>query len=167
MLKVKKPIGLIRYGSQRVLETHEKTRLLRPRVVIYPVLLAVLLGALVALGSSRPRADVTVLRGIGAPFTLQGDTVTGELRVKIANRTHEKARYRIELVGAPSVRLIAPENPLDVAPGAQRTTAMFAVAARDAFRAGRREITVRISDESGMRQDVPYRLLGPTTETAP
>ena len=43
---------------------------------------------------------------------------------------------------------------------------MFAVAPRDAFRAGLREITVRVSDDSGMRQDVPYRLLGPTTETA-
>jgi cytochrome c oxidase accessory protein FixG len=167
MLKVKKPVGLIRYGSQLALETRQKARLLRPRVVIYPVLLAVLLGALVALGSSRPRADVTVLRGIGAPFTVQGDTVTGELRVKVANRTNEQARYRIELVGAPSVRLIAPENPLDVAGHSQRTTAMFAVAPRDAFRAGRREITVRVSDGHGMRQDLPYRLLGPTTEPLP
>lgn len=167
MLKVKKPAGLIRYGSQLALESREKARLLRPRVVIYPVLLAVLLGALVAFGSSRPRADVTVLRGIGAPFTVAGDVVTGELRVKVANRTNENERYRIELRGAPSVRLIAPENPLEVAASAQRTTAMFAVAPRDAFRAGRREITVVVSDGHGMRQDLPYRLLGPTTETAP
>ena len=167
MLKVKKPVGLIRYGSQLTLETREKTRLLRPRVVIYPVLLAALLVALVALGSSRPQAEITVLRGIGAPFTVQGDTITGELRVKVSNRTNQNARYRIELVGTPAVRLIAPENPLDVGPRAQRTTAMFAVAPRDAFHAGRREITVRVSDGHGMRQDVPYRLLGPITETAP
>ena len=167
MLKVNKPAGLIRYGSQRALENHEKTRLFRPRVVIYPVLLAVLLGALVALGSSRPRADVTVLRGIGAPFTLDGDSVTGELRVKVANRTNASARYRIELVGAPSVHLIAPENPLEVAAGSQRTTAMFTVAPRAAFSAGRCELSVRVSDGHGMRQDLPYRLLGPTTETAP
>src|SRR5690242_3744534 len=48
MTKIKKPLGLIRYGSQIALETHEKSRILRPRVVVYPVLLAVLLGALVA-----------------------------------------------------------------------------------------------------------------------
>src|SRR4051812_12971511 len=46
MAKIKKPRGLIRYGAQTTLETQRPTRILRPRVVIYPVLLAVLLGAL-------------------------------------------------------------------------------------------------------------------------
>jgi cytochrome c oxidase accessory protein FixG len=167
MLKVKKPLGLIRYGSQTTLETQKATKVLRPRVVIYPVMLVALLAALVAMGAKRRDAEVTVLRGIGAPFALDGERVTGELRIKVQNRTDHGARYRLELVGAPNVRLIAPENPLDVASGAQRTTAVFAVAPRSEFVGGRREIVVRVSDAQGFSVNVPYRLLGPTEETQP
>jgi cytochrome c oxidase accessory protein FixG len=167
MQKIKKPVGLIRYGSQATLEKHAKSRVLRPRVVIYPILLGVLLAALVALGATRKPAEVTVLRGIGAPFTLAGDTVTGELRIKVQNRSGAEASYRLELASDPMVKLIAPENPLDVAAGAMRTTAVFAVAPRSAFQFGRREVTVRVSDGKGFSIDVPYRLVGPEQENMP
>jgi hypothetical protein len=65
------------------------------------------------------------------------------------------------------VKLIAPENPLDVQAGAQRTTAVFIVAERASFPAGRRDIKVRISDEHGFMTEVPYRLVGPTPEASP
>jgi cytochrome c oxidase accessory protein FixG len=167
MLKVKKPLGLIRYGSQKTLETQQKTRILRPRVVIYPLVLGALLVALVVLGGTRRDAEVTVLRGIGAPFSLAAEQVTGELRVKVQNRSGASEQYRIELLGAPGARLIAPENPLDVAAGAQRTTAVFVVAPRTDFSTGRRDVVVRVSDRQGHDYDVPYRLLGPAEETKP
>ncbi len=167
MFKVKKPPGLIRYGSQTTLETQRKTRILRPRVVIYPLVLGVLLVALVVFGGARHDAEVTVLRGIGAPFSLDHEQVTGELRVKVQNRSGEAEQYRIELLGAPQARLIAPENPLDVAAGSQRTTAVFVTAPRNEFVAGQRAVVVRVSDRQGHVYDVPYRLLGPTEETKP
>jgi cytochrome c oxidase accessory protein FixG len=163
MDKIKKPRGLIRYGSQAALETREKTRVLRPRVIIYPVLLGALLTALIAFGSVRAPAEVTVLRGIAAPFTLQGDDVTSELRVKVQNRTNQAARYHLQIIASPPIRLIAPENPLDVAASGQRTTAVFTVSPRASFPSGQRKITVRIASEDGFSVDVPYRLLGPKT----
>jgi cytochrome c oxidase accessory protein FixG len=167
MSKIKKPLGLIRYGSQATLETQRKTRILRPRVLVYPVLLAVLLAALVAVGATPRLAEVTVLRGIGAPFTTNGELVTGELRVKVQNRGARAASYRIEIVTTPPVRLIAPENPLDVPAGGQRTTTLFVVAPRHSFSAGRREIAVRVSDGKDISLDAPYRLLGPSAEARP
>ncbi|HEY3500316.1 MAG TPA: cytochrome c oxidase accessory protein CcoG, partial [Polyangiaceae bacterium] len=167
MTKIKKPVGLIRYGSQATLETRAATRVLRPRVIAYPILLAVLLGALVLFAATKPVAEVTVLRGIGAPFTQRGDLVTGELRVKVQNRSERAEQYRIELVAAPHVELIAPENPLEVAAGAQRTTAVFAVAPRASFSAGRREIRVRVASPHGFSVEVPYRLLGPSVGSSP
>jgi cytochrome c oxidase accessory protein FixG len=167
MDKIDKPRGLIRYGSQTALESRGKTRTLRARVVIYPVLLGVLLGALVALGSTREAAEITVLRGIGAPFTLSGKSVTSELRIKVRNRSAEPERYRLAIVATPPIELIAPENPLEVAAGAQRTTAVFAVAEQSSFSAGRREIKVRVSGEHGFMTEAPYRLLGPTTGATP
>jgi len=166
MPKIGKPLGLIRYGSQTALETHGRSRVLRPRVAVYAVFLAGLLAALVAFGSNRASAEVTVLRGIGAPFVVDGARVTGELRIKVQQRAKEARSYRIELVAPGPVTLIAPENPLVIAAGAQRTTAVFAVAPRSAFHAGRREITVRISDGRDFTIDVPYRLLGPAEESS-
>jgi cytochrome c oxidase accessory protein FixG len=167
MTKIKKPLGLIRYGSQTTLETQKKTRILRPRVLVYPVLLAILLAGLVATGATPTQVEVTVLRGIGAPFTTDGELVTGELRVKVHNRGSQAHSYRLEVVASPPVRLIAPENPLDVAAGAQRTTAVFVVAPRHSFVAGRREIAVRVSDGKGFSLDAPYRLLGPSAGARP
>ena len=166
MPKIGKPLGLIRYGSQTALETHQRSRVLRPRVVIYAVLLTGLLTTLVVLGANRAPAEVTVLRGIGAPFVAEGERVTGELRIKVQERRGEPKSFRIELVDPGPVTLIAPENPLEVAGSAQRTTAVFAVAPRSAFHAGRREITVRVSDGHGFSVDVPYRLLGPAEESS-
>jgi cytochrome c oxidase accessory protein FixG len=167
MTKIDKPLGLIRYGSQSALESRRPARMLRPRVVVYSALLGVMLSALVAFGASEKEAEVTVLRGGGAPFALRGELVTGELRVKVQNRTNGAQRYRIELLASPAVQLIAPENPLDVAAGAQRTTTIFAVAPQGSFAAGRRELEVRVSSERGFSVSVPYRLLGPAPGATP
>lgn len=161
MAKIKKPLGLIRYGSQATLETHEKSRILRPRLAVYSALLAVLLGALVTFGAERRETEVTVLRGTGAPFTATGELVTGALRVRVRNRAERAARYRLSVPNAPDVKLIAPENPFEVAVGSARTTAFFAVAPKRAFVGGSLPIVVRVTDEHGASVDTPYRLLGP------
>ncbi len=162
MTKIEKPLGLIRYGSQATLESHAPPKLVRPRVVIYPILLAALLAALAVLGADRKNAEITVLRGIGAPFTTDGELVTGELRVKVQNRSDTSERYTLSIVATPPVRLVAPENPLDVAAFAQRTTAVFVVAERSSFLGGGRAVTVHVTDSRGLAIDVPYRLVGPS-----
>ncbi len=167
MDRIHKPRGLIRYGSQDTLERHEAAKVLRPRVVLYPLLLAALLAALFAMGSKRAEAEITVLRGIGAPFVVEGERVTGELRIKIRNRGAQDERYRLSIAATPPVELIAPENPLDVRAGAQRTTAVFVVAERASFSAGHREIRVRVADQHGFSAEIPYRLLGPTAGVSP
>ena len=81
-------------------------RMLRPRVVIYPLLLAVVWGALAYALLHRAPADVTVLRGIGSPFTVTpSGMVMNQIRVKIVNRDAVDRRYQVELVepaGAPA-----------------------------------------------------------------
>jgi cytochrome c oxidase accessory protein FixG len=161
MAKIQKPLGLIRYGSQNALETKTATKLWRPRVIVYPVLLALLLGALLALGSNRDSAEITVLRGLGAPFVVRGEQVTSELRIKVRNRSSAAERYLIEVEGSASLELVAPESPLPVAAGAQRTTTVFVVAKAGSFRGGIQDITVVVSDGRGLRARTPYRLLGP------
>jgi cytochrome c oxidase accessory protein FixG len=161
MGKIDKPLGLIRYGSQSALEAKTATKLWRPRVIVYPVLLTALLAALIALGSSREGAEITVLRGLGAPFVQSGERVTSELRIKVRNRKGAAERYLIQVEGPARLELVAPESPLPVAAGAQRTTTVFVIADASSFPNGVQNITVVVSDGSGLRVRTPYRLLGP------
>jgi cytochrome c oxidase accessory protein FixG len=163
MLKFKRPVGLIRHASQRQLEGAQASlRPHRPRLIIYPTLLALLLGALVffARGASQP--EVTLLRGIGAPFELRGDRVHNQIRIKIQNRSEEDASYRIELLDLPEAQLIAPENPLRVAKGERASTSVFVVIPMAVLRSGSRDVRFGISDENGLSLQLSYRLLGPS-----
>jgi cytochrome c oxidase accessory protein FixG len=163
MARIGKPPGLIRYGSQESLETRKESSLLRARVVLYPVLLVGFVGALLYAGSSIGTADVTILRGIGAPFVERGATVQNQIRVKVENRTEHGQSYRIELVGPAVLQLIAPENPLAVEAGTHQTTTVFVMAPLDAFHDGVCPVRFRVSDGAGFSRELPYKLLGPSS----
>ena len=159
MDRIRKPRGLIRYSSQATLESGLRTRLLRPRVVIYGVLLAGLLAALVLLGGRQPGAEVTVLRGLGAPFSLSGDDVVNQLRLKAVNRGEAKISLGVQLVDFPQGRVVAPELPLELEPSAQGSASFFVIAPRAAL-SGSRRIQLRVGQGPDARL-VDYTLLGP------
>src|SRR5690606_4649614 len=116
---------LIRYTTQEALEGG-KAGWLRPRVVLYPAALLLFLGAFTWTLASRADAEVTLLRGIGAPFAQGADgRVSNQVRVKVVNRSRELHDYHITVEGAPGATVIAPENPLRVAAGAMATTSIF------------------------------------------
>ncbi len=161
MTRVNKPKGLIRYSSRELLEGH-KRHLIRPRTVLYPLALALFLGAFTYALATRDAADVTVLGGQGEPFTRQADgQIANQLRVKIANRTHDDHDYRIEVVGATGGSAVVPQNPLRVATGQSAETPLFVLLPRSVFHDGEHRVTVRVSDGAGFSTDVPYRLVGP------
>lgn len=166
MSKIKKPTGLIRYGSQLGFATGKRHSFLRPRVVAYPALLALLLIAMVTLGRQRSDVQVTVLRGIGAPFTRQGTEIISQIRVKIENRSGQDGDFRIELLKAGTAKLIAPENPLRVKAREHRTTSVFVVTPGEQFTNGERAIEVRVKG-AALEHSVPFRLLGPTVLPTP
>lgn len=171
MPKVGKPLHLIRYASQQSLGG-AVTQVIRSRVVIYALLIAVLIAALLLVGSGRNADDITVLRGIGAPFVIEGTQVRNQIRVKIESRHDQTASFRIEvLVGQTNEELtpaheqgllvINPENPLQVPGNGHRTTSLFVSAPRDRFVAGRFPIVVRVTVPDGVVTDTDYVLLGP------
>jgi len=163
MAKVNKPPGLIRYASEQFFRkgTVSDSKF-RPRLLVYPILLIALVSALLTIGGSRTRsAEVTVLRGIGAPFVLQNEKVRNQLRVKIRNRAEQHGAYHLATANAESCELIAPENPVQLDPGQTTTASVFVLCERDLFQAGVRQIEIVIDDGKGFIEHVPYKLLGP------
>jgi cytochrome c oxidase accessory protein FixG len=162
MDKLERPRGLIRYTSQNALERRGPKGLLRPRVIVYPALLVVLAAALLVVGRGRTTtAEVTLLRGLGAPYAEQGDLVQNHVRVKIRNRTDTEQSFLISLEGAGDASLVAPENPLHVPPGEQTTESVFVLSPRRAFSAGLRHVSVRVTSGTSFSLELPYELLGP------
>jgi cytochrome c oxidase accessory protein FixG len=163
MARIEKPPGLIRYSSQLALETGAKVNKLRPRVALYAMVLAGLLLALLLVGGTRPSAEVTILRGLGAPFSVAGDEVVNQLRLKVANRGPQPRNFGVVLLGMPEAKLIAPELPLHVEPSGQAAVSFFIVAPRSALH-GSRPVQLRVGDATATEL-VNYTLLGPEGDT--
>jgi cytochrome c oxidase accessory protein FixG len=161
MDRVGLPQGLIRYTSQAEL-AGGKSSFLRPRVVVYSTILAVMLGAFAFSLAAKSTADVTLLRGLGAPFAILPDgTISNQIRIKITNRSEDERSYLIELAGGDGLQLIAPENPLTVAPGETEMTAAFITAPPSAFSDGEAPVALTIGDGIDYTKVLDYRILGP------
>ncbi|MFG0284919.1 MAG: cytochrome c oxidase accessory protein CcoG [Phycisphaerales bacterium JB039] len=167
MERIGKPRGLIRYSSQEAVEG-KRPRLLRPRVVIYPLLLTLTGGGLAAVVARQAPADITVLRGVGGvPYIVSEDAmVTTQARIKIRNRTAEQRTYQIEIAAPPEAGLSGNGRSLIVAPGAMETAGFQIVAPRSLYVDGRLDLMFRISDDDGFSRDVPHHLRGPMGRSA-
>jgi len=153
--------GLISYTSQAELESGRRS-FLRPRLVVYSAILLVMFGAFTFSLAGKKTADVTLLRGLGAPFTiLPSGEVSNQIRIKIANRSPEKRSYLIVLSNGEGLTMIAPENPLTVAPGQTEMTGAFITAPISAFSGGETSITLTIGDGVDFSKVLEYRILGP------
>jgi cytochrome c oxidase accessory protein FixG len=165
MDRIGKPRGLIRYTTQDRIDGRPSPRL-RPRVVLYPLALAVTFGLFLWQIATRTDAEVTLLRGIGAPFTVESDgSVVNQVRIRVANRADHARSFHIDLEGAPEAKLIAPINPLPVSSGALQTTSVFVVLPKAAFQGGERPVRFRVS-EGRFDQAYDFPLLGPQAGAA-
>jgi cytochrome c oxidase accessory protein FixG len=164
MVKIGKPKGLIRYSSKDELAGAPK-RFLRPRTIAYPLLMALILGLFTIALASKQDTDVTILRGLSAPYTEIGPgQVSNQIRIKIVNRADEDRIYAIELLQADEATLIAPQNPLPVPAGKSAETSVFVTSPSTYFTKGRHEVVFRISDGKSFIEEEPYHLLGPQSD---
>jgi cytochrome c oxidase accessory protein FixG len=162
MAKFRRPLGLIRYAAaQSFSEPQRSIPARRGRIAVYALILAVLLGTLLVYGQRAHRPEITLLRGIGAPFQVQGDQVQNQIRIKIENRQAAAVSYHLELAQLPGAQLIAPENPIAIPAGGRATTSVFVTLPVSAFHHDSLELQLVFRDEHGPVYERPYRLLGP------
>jgi len=161
MDRIGRPRGLIRYTSQEELETG-RSRFLRPRLLLYSAILMVIFGTLGVSLAEKKTADITLLRGLGTPFTrLATGEISNQVRLKIANRAREERAFSFSVEAGIPVTLQAPENPLRVPGGESRLTAVYITAPARAFTGGELAVVLHVDDGLGFSEDVPLRLLGP------
>lgn len=162
MDKLGRERGLIRYSSQTAMSGRPR-RVIRPRIIIYPLGLVAIVGLLIAVLIGQGAADVKVLRGPGMPFNILSDgEVANQVRVKVTNRSSAEVEYTVSVLD-PGLLLMAEQNTLRIGPGEQQTMGVLIVGPPLIFENGRFDATVRVTDGQNVVKDVRYRLLGPRT----
>lgn len=168
MDRVGKPHGLIGYTSQAKLEAPtKKVKLLRPRVLVYPALMAGLLALLLLVLGGKANTDVTVLRGISAPYEeLAHGQLRNALRVRLVNRGDRAVTYTLSSPGLNGAAFVAAMNPVEVKPNATATVPVFVTVPSATLVEGKREITVQVTGSNGFEHQARFTLLGPHKQGA-
>ncbi len=166
MEKIGKPRGLIRYSSQAAME-HGKRTLLRPRVIIYPLILSVLLAALVVVFATKDPAEVTILRARGTlPYFRvtenEIDRIGTRVKVRVRNRTDKPVAYTFTLADVPGGGISLGTDTLLVEPfGLETAEAILLVPPIEYGPRGHRTITIQTTGSDGFDSEVTYDLVGP------
>ena len=159
MRKLGRPEGLIRYGSQNGFDGAAR-RKARPRVLVYPLLVALFLTVFGVLLASRGDALVVQKRMQAAPYAMTEDgLVRSTVFVRIDNRTEEPRSYRFEALDGITIE---PPDPAPVAlPSGSVEAAFFVLSRPEEFERGRRTVTIRIHDDIGFEDAHEFDIMGP------
>ncbi|MBB6431508.1 cytochrome c oxidase accessory protein CcoG [Algisphaera agarilytica] len=164
MARFDRPLGLIRYGSQDAID-RKPTRILRLRVVLYPIAICLLLTGLLVFLLNKPTSDIEVLRTLGRPFSVTPEgLVDNTLRVKITNRTDETRDYRFAMPALAEAQVITGQDTLTLEPGDTLTQPIRVVLPFESFRGGRLQATLQITDDQDTAFDHKLTLQGPTAK---
>lgn len=173
MRRTHQPPGLIRYSSQSELEG-KRTSIVRPRLFVYGGVIFALLLLLVLLLINRSPMHITLLRGLGRPFSMQADgQVENLVRIKIVNRSDRQQTYQISLV-SPKDFEIEGATSFTLPPQGTTTEPLHLIGPASAFISqepkGLLTTRLRVVDSQQAEVVRDYRLFGPTviaTETTP
>lgn len=161
MVKLERPKGLIRYSCQDTIAGKPKRRF-RPRLIIYPAALAIVLTIFVTALVTKKGFDVTVLRNLGSPFivTTEG-AIQNSMRLKIVNRRAEPVDFSVQVLDQPNVVTNLDGQTVHLEAGQTVTQPILFTTPFADFKEGRLLIDLEVKSTKGERRNVSWRLLGP------
>ncbi len=157
MTKVGKPEGLIRYASLAALDG-ERRRLVRPRSIIYGVVMVLAAGLFVAKLATRADIEVQVVRAQRNAVQMVGDEVLNHFRAKLVNKSDEPIKVKVDV---PGERVAVPLNPWPVPAASAVTMEIFVKRPKSAFGADVERVKMLFSVDAKPVHDAEVPLLGP------
>jgi cytochrome c oxidase accessory protein FixG len=162
MDRVGYPRGLIRYTTQHALD-HRATHVLRPRVMVYGTILALLAGGFLLALALRPPVALDVIRDRNSLYRILDDgRVENVYTVKILNKSELNRHFALVVSGAGNLTL-DPAEP-DVVVGSGEVMPVVVRVRRDAYQpAGSATIHFRVTARDDARVSASHdaRLLAP------
>jgi cytochrome c oxidase accessory protein FixG len=132
MDKMGYPRGLIRYTTEHAMEQHWGRKeilrhLVRPRIIVYTVILLAIVSGLIWGIANKPDLRVDVIRDRGVlAREVEGGMVENVYRLQVMNVSERPHRYRLSVTGLEGIQLVG-ENVVAVEPA---KTASFTYAVR-------------------------------------
>ena len=148
MARLRRPPGLIRYDSLAGL-AGGVTRWVRPRIVIYSLLL--LAGGIVAGGAftTVKPAAFGITRMVGAAYYFDAATVRNQFLVRLVNKREGPQQLVVRLQGAPAgVAQVGLETPVELAGMGEEVRPLVIAVARAGY-TGAFPVTVVVRDAGG------------------
>ncbi|KAA0582077.1 cytochrome c oxidase accessory protein CcoG [Azospirillum sp. B21] len=156
------PTRLIAFDSLAAQDTRAsgKTyqwRLIRPRVIVYALLMLVIGGAMAWSFALRPSLNITVLRDRAPLFvTLSDGSIRNAYTFKVANKTRQNRSYTLSVVGlsAADIKVIGEAEPetaahtatISAEPDSVATYRVYVTAPRGEVTATSLPLTFQLSD---------------------
>jgi cytochrome c oxidase accessory protein FixG len=156
---VGRPRGLVRFASLNELEGRP-TRKLRPRVVVYSVLIAVVATGLYATLGSRRELEFTLARAPGPVYIEMPDgMVQNHANLRISNRGDADHVINVEVLDPPDGKMVVPGIPVIVKAGHEQRLPAFLMRPTPKTPDGKSKFRVRISDERAFEQIIEWNFL--------
>ena len=115
MARIGRPGGLIRYDTQvaqaakAASRAPEPYRLVRPRTIVYTLLLVIVTGIMAMGLALKPSVDVAVLRDRAPLFvTLSDGSIQNSYTLKISNMSRQTQAYRLTVTGVDGATVTRP-----------------------------------------------------------
>jgi cytochrome c oxidase accessory protein FixG len=161
MIAQRKPVGLIRYMTERE-QMGGVRRTWRPRTVVYLALLAAAWGTLSFLVLTRSGALVEVRRGGRETYRLlPTGEVANQQRVRFTNQLGETQRFTITIVSPRGASLVVSDSPVIVGPDQVVTVNIVTTVPQSVFVDGQAPVRYLVRSDRGFEKDVTFLLLGP------
>ena len=160
MDKMNYPRGLIRYSTQNAIDG-KNTRVLRPRIILYGILLLGLVGAWIWGVSARSPLLIDVLRDRNALYQERAQAVENSYTLKLANKTDSDNSYRLQLESdTPGIVIVQPASILKLPAGQVDAIPVILSAPKDIK--GRHKVRFIVETEDGkVRQSIDSSFFGP------
>jgi cytochrome c oxidase accessory protein FixG len=168
MEKIGRAPNLIKYSSERIINGGT-THIIRPRIVIYPIILIAVTIAFVYLLRTQSGADVLLVREQGALFVNHEDAreISTGVRLRVTNRTDAPQSYSAQVISPQGARLSGFE-PLGLEPSEKGSRVFRLYAPYDTFVDGISVVDVRVVDAAGDLEIIrQYKISGPMSFPEP
>ena len=169
MTKIKKPTGLIRYTTLRELRGQVAKRI-RPRSIVYFVLLAASIGGLSFAVSKKDFLDVVVLRAKDIPYQIvakeNGTIVVNHFQLDLSNQTDSPTVLNFTLPQESKdlgIELVMPTNPVSLKTDANQRADFFVRFPPSILIKGSKKIMLHMTAADGLERTYEVNLVGPNS----
>lgn len=159
MDKVKKPHGLIRYDSENGFEG-KKTRILRPRTILYMAIMALWLGAFMyaVFGHSPFDAELVRLR-TDSVFTIDNGRIRNQFRLQLTNKLGNATQFEIKALEPKTAQFVLSAKSVLLKSLESRNIPIFVFLPEKEYKPGT-DVRLLVQSKAGKKM-VQGRFLGP------